>query len=589
MRIIVSLAVLCLALSACSGGSAGGGGIGSGGGVAPGSGAGPGVPPPQNAIISDLQASQTFRSQATVTDVALRSVDGVVTTTSSKREGVQVQYDASSKTYTVSLASRTQSFDPNDIQSGTFPGEVRYAKRGAGSDYLTLVTTPYYGAIRANRYAGMGYWQHNDVVAGTQTTQFSTFAYGMTTAADAVPRVGSARWRTDILGLLTEPNVALRSVQGTGSFDVDFGAGLFSAFANLDEFDFVTGGGRSGSLPLQAGGRLTSGSMFEGDLSYASSRGGILGGEITGEFYGPGADEIGAAFRASRNGAVLTGAMTGQRDGSVPVATQTLLNVQAPQQVFTPLANFFTQRRAGEAGFANVMAFVGNRGRITIAPTGPTEIMEGSLSYVPHSAEVVADGRANFTTYRTVVGGSPTEVSFYRAGPGNSEIALTYLSFATWTRTVTDGPNFTNVEKRYLPFGIATRHGLLSARTGTGSYVGVVHGSGAKRDGTVYEVGGTSRFAVDFSQARYSGALALTGKAAAGSADLGAHSFAGTINDGSLSRATFDGKLPGFNFIEPSFYGTSGQEIGAVFQLSTDAVSSTNNVNITGVALAKQQ
>jgi hypothetical protein len=517
--------------------------------------------------------------------------DGIVTTTSQKRTTVEVRYDAVSKSYTITADARSQTFAPSDIQTGTFPGEVRYAKQGAGNDYLTLVTTPYYGGGASNRYVGMGYWQRNNIAGSDQATQFHTFAYGFDTAASGVPRSGSARWATDIFGLLTAPGDELRTVQGRGSFDVDFGAGVFTAFANLDEFDFITGGGRVGSLRFRAGGQLGSGSAFDGDFSYASGSNGTLGGAIAGQFYGPAAEEMGAAFNAAGNGAVLTGAMTGQRDTSTPPATQTLLNVQSTQRLASTMANFMTATRAGETGFVDVKAFAGNSGSVTIAPGEVVEISDGAYSYVPTSVDQVNDGRAEFTTYRGHVAGSPVEVSFYRVGNGNSELALTYLSFATWTRTTEDSAaQRTNVDKRYLPYGIATPRELLSGRTGTATYRGLVYGSGAKLDGTHYDVGGTSQFDVDFSNTSYTGALALNGKTSTGAVtNFGSYGFAGTMNEGALARAGFDGMLAGFNYIEPSFYGSSGQEIGAVFQLSIGAQGSVNNVQITGVALAKQR
>jgi hypothetical protein len=203
--------------------------------------------------------------------MALRSSDGVVTTTVQKRASVQVSYDASTRSYTVATDGRSQTFSPADAVSTNIPGETRYRKKAASSDTLTLVTSPYYGATASNNYVGLGYWQHDDVDGGIQSTQFSTFTYGLATGAGAVPRTGTARWKTDIFGLLTTPGVQIRTIQGSGSFDVDFGAGVFTAFANVNEFDYTTGGGRVGSLRFRAGGDLGSGSSFSGNFSYATS------------------------------------------------------------------------------------------------------------------------------------------------------------------------------------------------------------------------------------------------------------------------------------------------------------------------------
>src|ERR1044072_7645230 len=170
-----------LALAACSGG---GGGVSS----APPPPTG-GTPTPANSLITSLQASQTFTSDATTTNVDLSTSGGIIGTTAGARGTVQVSYDAPAKSYTVTIGGRSQQFAASDAQPQRIPGETQYQH---GSDYLTLVTTPYYFATASNRYVGMGYWQHNDVGGGRQTTQFSTFAHGLATASADVPRTGSA-------------------------------------------------------------------------------------------------------------------------------------------------------------------------------------------------------------------------------------------------------------------------------------------------------------------------------------------------------------------------------------------------------------
>lgn len=588
MRRIFFAIVASLALTACGGG---GNGVSSAGSTVPvGSGGtgGSGGSPPTNSTITDLIVGQTFTGDATISSTRIGTGDGVVTTTAQKRTSLEVRYDAVTKSYTVSTDGRSQTFAPSDIQPGSAPGETRYQKHGAGTDYLTLVTTPYYGTGTSNRYVGMGYWQHNDIAGGTQAMEFATFTYGLGTSASGVPRSGTAAWATDIFGLLTTPGQELRTVQGRGSFDVDFGAGVFSAFANLDEFDLITGGGRVGSLRFRGGGQLRSGNGFSGDFSYASGRSGTLGGSIAGQFYGPSAEEVGATFNATGNGAVLTGAMTGQRDLSLTPATQTLLNIQSAERLGTTMANFMIVKRDGETGFSDVKAFSGNSAFVAVAPGGVTEISNGSLSYVVKAEDIVADGRTNFTTYRPATT-SDAEYAIYKVGTANNELALTYLSFATWTRTTTNLGQ-TSVDMRYLPFGIATPAELLAARTGSGRYEGVVYGSGASLSGASYDVTGSSRFDVDFTNASYSGGLALNGKAPNGSVtDFGSFAFSGALYEGALTRAGFEGKLAAFNYIEPRFYGSGAQEIGATFQLSTRLSGQPDDVLITGVALAKQQ
>ncbi|MEA1013730.1 hypothetical protein [Sphingosinicella sp. LY1275] len=589
MRTVLLTAVGCLLLAAC-----GGGGNRASTTPPPPPPPPPSPPPsPTNSLITDLRASQTFTGDATTTAVTISTADGVVNGTSANRAAVSIRYDAAAQSYTVETQGRSETFTPANMQPERFPGERAYAKSGAISSYLTLVTTPYYAATATNRYVGMGYWQQNNVSNGIQTTQFSTFTYGLDTSAAAMPRTGSAHWKTDIFGLLTQPNVELRTIQGEGRFDVDFAGGVFSTSANVDEYDFVTGGGRVGSLRFQGAGQLTSGNGFNGNFSYNNNLT-ALGGTIAGRFYGPGAEEIGAAFEAQGNGAVLTGAMTGQRTDKAG-APQTLLHVEQEQRLTSYAATFFTQAREGEAGFADVKALSGDA-FVTISPQGVKQVSLGSFAYSPSTADLVPNERANFTTYRAQLGEQPLQVDFYKVGSANTELALTYTSFAAWSTKRNDaaasGQKIVNTDIRHILYGLETPRDLLAARTGTATYAGVVYGNGASLDGMLYSIGGTSRFNVDFSGGRYSGALDLTGTTAGVSiTNFGSFGFASTIGYGQMLRASFDNgaNADPFHVIQPYFFGPDGQEIGATFNLATGSKRDTQTVLMSGVTVAKRQ
>ena len=583
----------CVALCACGGG--GGGSVNSTPAPTPDptSNSGPApAPSPTNTAIANLKVSQAFAGDGTTNNVVLRTADGVVTSTAQSRAALQVRYDASSQSYTIETAGRTQTFAQSDAQPQRFAGETTYAKAASG-DYLTLVTTPYYAATASNQYVGLGYWQHNDLNAGTQSTQFSTFTYGFDTSGASVPRSGTAHWRTDIFGLLTAPNIQLRTIQGQGGFDVDFASSVFSTSANVDEFDFITGGGRVGSLRFQGGGPLASGNGFVGDFSYNGSA--VLAGTISGRFYGPAADEIGATFNAQGGTTVLTGALTGQRDAAAPAANLTLVNVLATQRLVASTASTLAQKRGGEAGFADVKGLQGS-GFVTVTPGGQGPVEFDSSGYTPVRGELVASGRPNFTTYLTQRNGQPLRVEYYKPGNANTELALTYTSFVTWTASALDtgpgGQQITNLETRFLLYGVETPRDLLAGRTGGATYTGVVYGSGASREGAQYDVSGTSRFDVDFSSSRYSGSLNLAGKALNGvTTSFGIFNFASQLAFGEFGRASFDNgaNADPFHYIQPRFYGTNGQEIGATFNLSTGLDSDPRSVLVSGVTVAKQQ
>ena len=114
----------------------------------------------------------------------------------------------------------------------------------------------------------------------------------------------------------------------------------------------------------------------------------------------------------------------------------------------------------------------------------------------------------NFVSYRKTFNGQEVMLELYRPGSANTELALTYASLGRWSTSIKNGTVVAENSRVYLAYGLETPARLLSAKTGTGHYAGVVHGAGANRlNGATYDVTGTSRFDVDFSNQRYSEAL----------------------------------------------------------------------------------
>lgn len=579
-------AALVVVLSGCSGG---GGGISSTPAPTPTP-----TPTPANSTISNLRADQTFSDASASTSTVFDTATSTVTHGNSVSSTVQVSYNAAARSYTITTQGRTQSFAPVDVQATGNVGETRYVKTdGTTRDYLTLVTTPYTGAT-GNQYVGMGYWQRNTSGAGTQNTLFDMFTYGLDTPAVAIPRTGSVAWKTDIFGLLTIPAARPLTIQGSGSFNVDFLSGLFSTTAFVDEYDFINGGGTAGSLELTGGGHLGSGNSFSGNIFY-DDRTVALGGTITGKFYGPGAEEIGASFSAhDSSGDALTGSMTGQRDPSQPAVNLALTNVVATQRLRTQPAGTSTVQNDGAGGYSDIRS-PGNEGFFTIQADGGALIDNSFGSATTLTAADQVTGRPNFTTYHKTVDGQPVTIELYRPGNANTELALTYASFGTWSssfHTGTVGSGQTSTNKLFFLYGLGTPRDQLTQRTGTGRYDGVVYASGASMDGRSYDVGGSSRFDVDFSAQHYTGSLTLTGTQAGSAATaFGTWTFGANMGYGEMSQA-----MPGngvsvgnVNSIQPYFYGPDGEEIGAVFKVFTGPASAASSVQISGVTVAKRQ
>lgn len=579
----------CVLLGACG---SGGGGVASAGSNPPGGGGTGGTPTPApaptNASISGLTVSQTFAGPAATTTTTINSNPALVANATSARSTLQVRYDAGTRSYTVETQGRSQSFAPTDARPAAASGETVYAKTdGSVRDYLTLVTTPYSGNT-PNRYVGLGYWQRNTVSPSRQDTTFDSFVYGLETPAASVPRSGTASYLTDTLGFVTTPGKVPRAFTGSGTFDVDLTLGVFAARASVLEYDLTSPETRSGGgIEYLAGGKLTSGNDFAGNFTY----GGIdtrASGTVQGRFFGPGTEELGATFSADNAaGAAVTGSFTGQRSAGGARSNLSLVNLTGDQLFYVRESSYTLQNGAGGVSFANTYQGIA---QMTLRPDGGVSFT-GAVSNIPNgsftAADRVADGRANFTTYAGMVDSKPARLSLYRPGTANPELQLTYASFGIWEGGSTSGYGAFN-GKAYRAYGIETPRDLLSRRTGTAAYSGVVYATGVRGGGGEFDVGGTSRFAVDFGAQRFSGALTLTDKAA-NAAEIGTWTFADSLSYGLPINTALRNGTEAQGTIVPSLYGPDGEEIAASFLIQRDTQTPANALVITGATVAKRQ
>jgi hypothetical protein len=504
-----------------------------------------------------------------------------------------ISYDAATRSYTVVSGGRSDTFAPADVISNTI-GEVRYrAPAAAGGTSLTLVTTPYSGST-SNRYVGLGYLQRNTIAGSRQDTVFDVFAYGLPTAAAAVPRTGNASFAIDVFGLATTVGAEPRVFEGAGTFDIDLSNGIFSTSTPLTETGFLSGYSIiGGSVELIGSGHLSaSDGTFAGDIRYSGTAGRVAGA-LNGRLYGPGAQEVGAAFSGVAGNTTVNGGFTGQRRDSNPLVNQTLTNLVAPQLFFTDGALLEVTTFEG-GGLPNVGASpqIGqlNRqanGDFTFSP-GRSDLPSGQFN----AANQAPSGNPNFTSYAIVAGGQPIRLDLFRPGSANNELVLTYTSLGRWAGASQNGVVATS-DKVYFVYGLATPGGLLAARTGSATYTGIVYGSGAdRRTAATYDVNGTSRFLVDFSNQSYSGALTMNGVGlnGAGNLDFGTFDFAGKLAAFTPdTQVTLTQAGQNVGQLTTRFYGPGGEEIGGPFTLVThDPSTNEAAVVIAGATVAKR-
>jgi hypothetical protein len=239
---------------------------------------------------------------------------------------------------------------------------------------------------------------------------------------------------------------------------------------------------------------------------------------------------------------------------------------------------------------------------LLLTPDGPVSLAHHVGGFYDLTAGA-AQARSNFTqytgTYLHYDGTTPLQdevhADFYNSGSANSELALTYTSFAMW-RTRPDetlyGGQIGHRDDTYFSvFGVEPSSTFLAGMTGTATYSGVAYGAGVTNGGERYDIHGTSDFAVDFSGGTYSGSLHLSGTdAASATRDFGSFDFASTLGGGGFTAAVVPGPDPNWGqVVSPHFYGPQGQEIGATFNLITGLYADPATVQIDGVALAKKK
>lgn len=240
------------------------------------------------------------------------SSTGQTSDASSQPRPLSISYDAATGTYLLTGGSVSDAFGPGDrSDGGGNSGIARYAAGPADEPhYLTIVTRPP-GRTEPNRYVALGLWQH-DGQGGADYYDF--FAFGFPTPPGGLPRSGQLTYQIDVSGIVTAIGAQAASFAGQGSFVVDLATGQFLTQATLSESDLLSGTGIADALLLSGSGSITSDHTgFNGSIVYQGHTA-VVPGTMTGLFYGPAGEELGATFGGSdASGGTIVGAMTGQR------------------------------------------------------------------------------------------------------------------------------------------------------------------------------------------------------------------------------------------------------------------------------------
>lgn len=534
-------------------------------------------PPTTNTTLADLQVSQSFVNDAATLKGTWDVATGTAIDGASKAATLSIRYDAGAGSYTLVTDARNEAFNASNIIRQNDYDTMRQRLDGSHSEHLTLVKLSYSAQTgeKAEKYVAMGFWQSSNRADNLQSTEFTIFNYGLPTASTMVPRTGAAAYEIDLFGLVTKPSEEPMYFQGAGKFSVDFAQGLFTTQASAEEYGLNAEWRRTGSgIELRAGGSLSAGTgTFAGNAVYGSSYGEAWG-SITGRFYGPNGEELGATFHTANDaGMTAVGSIVGSQDATQKPDSQTLTALMS-EHAFRTLGGgiltwFDAETFDYDAGDPNMIA-----GRFT-------------------ANEKIAGRNANFVTYAKSgdVGHGPQQavMELYKAGSANTELALTYASFGHWS-----GPLEGSVQDRYFAYGFTTGYNFLRAHTGTARYEGVAYATGRNSDNsTLYDLKGTSRIDVDFGTQAFTGAFALSGteKISETSVDLGSFDIHGPLITatpaiaGYIRRDTTD-----VGSLVARFYGADAQEVAGPFSLLAPAGTvEAKDVFIQGAIAAARQ
>jgi len=534
-----------------------------------------GTTPATNTSLAKLIASQSFANSA-ATETATIAASANVSAASSTSQPLTFSYDLGTNSYTVATQGRTQTFAPSNQASAANGIAIYSITSGSTTDRLTLESASVtgYGASYP-QYSGLGYWQRTVTGSGSSDVSVDFFIYGLDTTASAIPRTGSAAYSTSVYGLVSPIGSEARFFQGTGRMDVDFLDGLFSTSASASETGIVSQTNYGSGVTINGSGTLSSSAnAFSGSITYGGLNSKSTG-TMNGLFYGPAAQELGASFSTTgTDGSSTSGVIWGNQNSSLTPINLTLTELVASGTYTTQGAQMTVPQGGGSASgdLAGGTVGVATSGTITVAPNSLPSV---TLT----SADRATSSNANFLAYSQAYGSGTIAVDLYKAGTGNTELALTYMSFGSL-----QGPTSTSAGAgtgtSWFVYGIGTDPSVIQGRTGSANYTGVAYGTAYdSATNTSAGVNGTASFAINFALGGYSGSFGLKNS----TTNYGTFNTTGTIAGGVANVGGVTGVTAGSGTFSPAFYGPTGQEFGGAYQIAIP----TANTTIVGVAVGK--
>ena len=499
---LLSAALASVFLAACGGG----GGVSSTPGPvlspspppSPSPSPAPSPEPTENTDVANLVVDETFETQTSSDLISFDLENGTVLSNSASEEALSISYDASSGSYTLSTETRSATFTPADALSLSYEGERIFEKSTAAkSERLTFVDKTYFTDLET-QYVGLGYWQSSISDGRLQDSDLNVFVYGFPSASDALRPTGYAQYRTELFASYAPVGDVPVAIIGAGSLNIDFARSVFSMDAVANRFEYSEGEFWT-SGDFYTSGTISSAGLLKGLFSYSPQELGRrnVSGPISGQFYGPDADEVGMIFSGrNSDGDSVIGGLVGFYFG-LPEVDMNLVDIERTASL---RGGFGTITKYPD-GTYHRSNFGPNEGRF-----GEEERYDDeSDPYQRYSRKVEVEGASEPYLYEM----------FLLKPDRNDVIALTYSSLGHWRQTfIQDGRQY--VLEDFGSFGIYSNQTIISAQTGSATYSGVAIGS-AVEDGTQYSqppslsLSGSVEMNIDFATDELDGWLDLQG------------------------------------------------------------------------------
>ncbi|WP_120078175.1 transferrin-binding protein-like solute binding protein [Aurantiacibacter odishensis] len=348
--------------------------------------------------------------------------------------------------------------------------------------------------------------------------QIEAIAYGIVTPVGEVPTTGSADYEVRLYGTTAFSDTALPS-RGDGLLTVNFASG---AITGTGEVSTLNGGSVTQIDPWRVQASISAANKtFSGLFAVTSFTGGT--GSIQGQFYGPGAAELGGAysFNPGGGGPIYLGVMLGKETSLFP--TNDSLRAMIVNE---DLAEMGMQYRT-QIDSTNGVNFNGGEPNPHTSDTSSVRYSEDTGSFVYDaglggadraltSAPVASLSNLAFDgyTFQTTGPDGQTEthtVYKFRPADNNPELVLTYSSLLAYRYSKPDYATYFNVEQGYVAFGQLTPADAIP-RTGQATYGALLYGQSdnttmSNGQGGNYEVTGTGQFVVNFGAGTVGGSL----------------------------------------------------------------------------------